>query len=301
MSCSILTVICERDLALFELQAESFSLYLAPGHMIIIVINENNPASCLEYYQKNISKYLKEHTVTIFDKDDFDVDWDRHHKSHYEGWANQQIIKLIVAEKIKTKAYLILDSQNFLYKSFNLTTAIQHGQYPYRKSQLVMSGSIWDSYSQNLNYNEPVPDYEIMSICTPIYFDTKLVQSAIAEHNGSRLFIKWFSSLSQIKSEFIWYYIWAETHSGIEKYHYPIEPIDDWAHPYLRDSKNFDTDVDNFISRLGKHPPHRWASINHRAWGDMTDGQYEKIVDKLGIFGLHPNFELYRQNYIVQN
>jgi hypothetical protein len=302
MSCSLVTVICDRDLALYELQAESISRYLEPGQQIVLAINENDPTKFLDYYHTTLSKYLKNHSVTIFTKADFDVVWDQHHKSHYEGWANQQIIKLIIADKIVTDYYLVLDSQNFLYREFNLSQAVNNkGQYPYRTSRMVMPNNIWSAYSLNLNYNRPVPDTDIMSICTPIYFHTNLIKSAIDEHTSIREFSTWFSSLSKIKSEFIWYYIWAETHGGIDKYHYCAERQADWAAPYLRDSNQFALDFSQFISKLGIHHSHKWASINHRSWGDMTNQQYNDLLVKLGTFGLNPNFDQYRKHYVAQD
>ena len=302
MSCTLATVICDRDLALYELQAESISKYLEPGQQIVLAINENDHTKCLDYYHSTLSKYLKNHSVTIFTKADFDVVWGRHYKSQYEGWANQQIIKLIIADRITTDYYLVLDSQNFLYREFNLSQVVSDkGQYPYRTSCLVMPDNIWSSYSQNLNYNRPVPDTEIMSICTPIYFNTNLIKSAMDEHSSTREFVSWFSSLSKIKSEFIWYYIWAETHGGIDRYHYYVKIEDDWAQPYLRDSQQFDQDFENFITRLGIHHSHKWASINHRSWGDMTNQQYNDLLVKLGTFGLNPNFDQYRKHYVAQD
>jgi hypothetical protein len=302
MSCSLVTVICNRDLALYELQAESISKYLEPGQQIVLAINENDPTRCLDYYHSTLSKYLENHSVTIFTKKDFDVVWDRHYKSHYEGWANQQIIKLIIADKITTDYYLVLDSQNFLYQEFCLSKiSNEQGKYPYRTSRLVMPTDIWNAYSQNLNYGKAIPDEEIMSICTPIYFNTNLISSAIEDHASTREFVRWFSSLSKIKSEFIWYYIWAETHGGIDKYHYYVKVEDDWAQPYLRDGQQFDQDFKNFITRLGIHAPNKWASINHRSWGDMSDQQYTDLVTKLGTFGLNPNFDHYRKNYVAQD
>jgi hypothetical protein len=302
MSCTLVTVICNRDLALYELQAESISKYLEPGQQIVLAINENDPTKCLDYYHSTLSKYLKNHSVTIFTKEDFDVDWDRHHKSHYEGWANQQIIKLIIAEKITTDYYLVLDSQNFLYRYFNPTDyKNQDGLYPYRVSRFVMPSDIWNDYSQSLNYNKPVPDEEIMSICTPIFLHTELIRSAINNHSSPKEFINWFSSLSRLKSEFTWYYIWAETHNGINSYHYRLEPSKDWGSPYLRDSQQFGQDFNQFMFRLGTHYSHKWASINHRSWGDMNDQQYTDLVTKLGTFGLNPNFDHYRKNYVAQD
>jgi hypothetical protein len=291
----LVTITCARDLYLLELQAQSIYLHLTAPHDVYIVVNESNTTAWFEYFDQNIRHYYAQHNLTIICRDEFDVQWSMWVNGRVNnwssGWVTQQILKLIVANKIPQHAYLMLDSQNFLIKKFD---TILEDKVPYRSGIFSMPKTTWDGYAKLFGITSLEPNDDFMSICTPIYLNTSIVGSLIESFLGPREFAKWFNSIPG-KSEFILYYLWAQTKGVFDTCHYKTE---DWAGPYLRDSDTFDGDFEEFINFVGVHEPHKWVSINHRSWGDMSDKQYKNTTDKLAEYNLAPNFTEYRTHYL---
>lgn len=291
----LVTITCARDLHLLELQAQSIQQHLVDSHDVYIVVNESDTTAWFEYFDQNIKHYYKQHNLIIICRDEFDVPWalwtNGKVNNWSSGWVTQQILKLIVANKIPQTAYLVLDSQNFLIKEFD---TVLEDKIPYRPGIFSMPKTTWDGYAKLFGIGNLEPSDDVMSICTPIYLDTGLVNSLIENFLGPREFAKWFNSIPG-KSEFILYYLWAQTKGLFDTCHYKTN---DWAGPYLRDSQTFDDDFKKFFDFVGVHEPHKWTSINHRSWGDMTDKQYNSLLNKLADYNLNPNFTEYRKHYL---
>jgi hypothetical protein len=75
MNIPLVTVTCQRDLQLLELQAQSFDRYLQEKSSIIIIVNELDSTEWDTYFLNNISHYYKRHNLTVLYKKDFDLDW----------------------------------------------------------------------------------------------------------------------------------------------------------------------------------------------------------------------------------
>jgi hypothetical protein len=293
----LVTVTCARDLSLLELQAQSICTYLIEHCDIYIVVNEADPTAWQAHFDQHIRPYYKRHNLTIIYRNQFAINWHNWVPSPRlnwsMGWEQQQLLKLAVAEKLDSVGYLVLDSQNFLIRYFIPHIDIDN-QVPYRSGKFVMPLSTWDDYCKELGIAEAYPTDDTLSICTPIFLHTALVQSLLQFKDSLDHFSQWFKSFKG-KSEFILYLLWAEKNGGLEKYHYKI---DDWSSPYLRDSDTFDEDFKKFIEFVGVHEPHKWISINHRGWGDMSNQQYDNMLNKLAQYDLKPNFTEYRKYYL---
>jgi hypothetical protein len=299
----IITVTCYRDLALLDIQAQSVSLYLSTNCPVYLVVNEEHPEKWDEYFNTHLRHYYSKHNLTILYRSDFDGEWRQWIPSPINpwavGWETQQVLKLAVADKVKSIGYLILDSQNFLIKTWDPNSYdFSQNKIPYRTGYYTMPAEIWKQYSESLDVNIPLPKTHLVSMCTPFFMHTDLVSSIIRLKGGLLKFTEWFKRASKTKSEFILYAVWAEKNGGIEKWHYHVPSVDDWANPYLRDSKTFNDDFKEFIKFIGVHEPHRWISINHRSWGDMSYEQYTILKDKLLEYNLIPNFDEYRSTYV---
>jgi len=295
----IITVTCLRDLALLDLQAQGVSQYLDTECPVYLIVNEENPTEWNNYFNEYLRHYYDKHHLTILYRADFEAEWNQWIPSPINpwavGWETQQILKLAIAKMINSVGYVILDSQNFLIRAWNPNSYnIENNQLPYRSGHFTMPLDIWKQYSDSLKIDVPLPTSESMSMCTPIFMHTGLVQGLLDTQNGVLEFSKWFKCASKTKSEFILYALWAEKNSGISKWHYKVE---DYANPYLRDSNNFEADFEYFIGFIGEHRPHVWASANHRSWGDMTDEQYLRLKTKLLEYNLVPHFDEYRATY----
>ena len=292
--CPLVTVTCQRDLPLLELQAQSFDRYLHENSSILIIVNELDPTDWNKYFLENISHYYKRHNVTVLYNKDFKIDWTLFEKNIVvTSWIRQQILKLAVAEKLHSNYYLILDSQNFLVNYWSFKSRFIEGKAPYRINSTDWAMDCYNNY-RGLFALPKTDQKDNMSICTPIFLNTDLVRKLILTQNDVKQFSRWFFSYGETKSEFSLYLAWLEFNGGIEKYHYPVH---NWGHPMLRDSFDFKKDVSYFIDNVGKETFHRWSSVNFRAWLDMDDQQVRAVVNKLKTLGLSPNVKKFREEY----
>jgi hypothetical protein len=294
MNIPLVTVTCQRDLQLLELQAQSFDRYLQEKSSIIIIVNELDSTEWDTYFLNNISHYYKRHNLTVLYKKDFDLDWTLFEKNFIvTSWIRQQILKLAISMKLNSKYYLILDSQNFLVNYWSFKSRFIDGKAPYRINDIDWAIDSYNNYRGLFGLSN-IDKKDNMSICTPIYLNTDLVNKLILTQTNIKEFSQWFFSYGETKSEFALYLAWLEFNGGIEKYHYPVH---NWSHPMLRDSFDFKKDVEYFIENLGKEERHRWSSINFRAWLDMNDQQVRAVVNKLQALGLSPNVKKFREEY----
>jgi hypothetical protein len=298
----IVTITCCRDLPMLDLQAQSIGKYLDVSCPVYIIVNEEDPTDWEAAFNLTIKKHYSKHNLTILYRKDFDGAWNSWIASEKNpwsvGWEIQQILKLAISKKLDTTRYLILDSQNFLIKAWSPAQyGLINGKVPCRLGHSVMPEEIHGDYGRALSVHNPLHTIGMMSICTPIFLHTGLVQQLIDSQGSLANFCSWFKNASRIKSEFILYELWAEKHGGAYAYHYMIPEIEDWANPYLRDCKSVD-EFNIFYNAIGRHSSNAWVSANHRSWGAMDDDQYNILADKLRKFNLYPNFNEYRRSYI---
>lgn len=297
---SIITVSCIRDLAMLELQAQGIYNFLDKTCPVYIIVNEDNTEQWFEYFNKFVKHYYQNHNLTIFTKQDFASHWDQwvpHQINPWAvGWETQQVLKLFISLKVQTPQYLILDSQNFLIQKWS-PSIYDSDRVPARPGHFVMPMDIWHDYSKKLDIVPGEPTSETMAMCTPLFVDTNVINQLIDTFGGIKDFPTWFKSASRIKSEFILYLLWLEKLGGFNKYHRMYTVPEDWGNPMLRDC-NTSEDFKFFFDQIGDHKTHAWVSVNHRAWGNMTESQYIQLRDRLKDFNLHPKFDQYRSSYI---
>lgn len=295
----VVTVTCTRDLSLLELQAQSIFKYLDRINPVYIVVNEVDAGPWFSYFDQNIRHYYNNHDLIILTRDNFSGDWGvfKPHKNNPwgVGWQTQQILKLAVCDILQSNSYLVLDSQNFLICPWS--ACYQGNKIPYRKGNFVMPKEAYYNYARSLELDTvPNLDNPYMTMCTPFYMHTGMVQHLMASQGGLNSFIHYFDQVSSIRSEFMLYAAWLEKNGGIEKYH---EITYDYGQPMLRDHKtHFDHLYMEFLLAIGSHPTHKWVSVNHRSWGDMSDQQYQLLCKKLSNYNLEPRFDDYRAAYV---
>lgn len=298
MNCPLVTVSCIRDLSLLELQAQSFDRYLPDKTRIILIINElpvDHPV-WFEYFHSNIEKYYKRHNLEIYKDTDFDFDWTvDFRQKEVTGWNRQQVLKMLISEKINTENYCVLDSQNFLVQPWDPATAIVDNKSPYLPTKLTWSLPAYQNYLKILGGVDNLEE-ETMTASTPAFLNSSLIKNLIEVKYGSREFAKWFYDFSELKSEFALYLAWVNINGGVNQYHYSAHA---WCHPMLRDSPNFSNDFNYFIDKVSDFELHKWASINHRSWVMMAENQYDKMLNRLKEFDLTPDMQNLRKNYII--
>jgi hypothetical protein len=290
------------------LQAESmktfYNTWLPDNYKTDLFIVVNEPNERLDHWNAHFEHISKEYTrfnVKVLYRDQFNTNWNQWIPSDKNpwavGWETQQILKLAVADYISAPGYFLLDSQNFLVSAWGtLMFPIIDGRLPYRPAKFNMPMSIWDDYCKTLKLENIVPNEKTLNICTPLFFHTELVQSLLRTKQTLGEFSSWFKTASNIKSEFTLYHLWAEKNGGLEKYHYETPS---WAGHFLRDNINFDLEFNKFIDQMRSIPHQSWVSINHRAWGDMTEDQYNLLKMKFKELKLYDShFDKYRLDYV---
>jgi hypothetical protein len=299
---------CERDLALLKFQAQSMKQYLPAGQEILLLVNEKNPYTFFEGFKQFEHLYsrfkLKVKTLKEFDF------------VSNQAYVDQQILKFAAAE-LTDNHLLILDCQNFLFKHWNESNyPILDDKIPYRRAEYAMNPQIWEDYNQALGSNVPINIHN-MCLSTPIFLSNEIIRNLINVHGGLNSFAKWFYSISKSKSEFALYLQWCEQRLwGMEKYHYLETTNYDWAGPYLRDHPQFNIVFDDYLNQLKTRIDYKgipksplvlreekvkcvWSSVNHRAWGDMSDEQFDRLTNLLIDVKLDTSCLIeYRKKYI---
>lgn len=180
-----LTVTCNRDRWLFELQTAS--LKFLNNCTIHVVINEEDTASWLLWYQ---TIKPNNHTVKIYTKSDF--------TNLSDGWLSQQLIKLYFS-KYAECPYIVLDSKNFFTRPIaeikqNFRTSFNN----FKTTQNV------------LGFNTYVPP------CTPYVIDPNITKQFVDDE-----FEDWFFNLPE-PSEFLVYDYYVQKNNLNQEYAGPI-------------------------------------------------------------------------------
>jgi hypothetical protein len=288
---------------MLDLQAQSIQRYLYKTAPTIIIVNEADAGPWFRVFDAEIRHRYQEHDLTILTQQDWDIPWHLWHdlSACYwsPGWETQQLLKLAAALHVQDSAYLVLDTQNFLIRPWCPQDLVRNQTTPTRRGHNSMPHDIWQDLAESFDIDITHLDQNSMSLCTPFFFDTEQVRALIRSQNTLTEFTHWFKSASDRKSEFVMYRLWLERQGGLNKYHSTIPEIDDWANPYLRDSStNFEQNFKDYIQQLGIHTSHAWTSVNHKAWGNMTDLEYHTLSNRLGQYGLVTRFEQYRNSYV---
>jgi hypothetical protein len=281
----IVVVSCLRDIHLLALQAQSIAAHLKGRHDIYILVNErNNLGEWNLQFDRYCKKWYSNHNVHIMYKKEFGCEWSRNGNPNYRGWEDQQILKLAIAERIKSESYFILDSQNFLIKKWSTRNyPVKFGKVPSRNSMFSMSTDTYSDYCSAFNVDPLHLDQPMMSISTPIFLKTSLVLSLINQHGGLKNFSKMFFNFKSHPSEFLMYFIWAEKQGGFYKHHYDVKEI--WNGPMVRSGLD-KWSWDNLFDKIG-NKKENWISVTHSSWQDITSENKIKMIDLLKKYKLN--------------
>lgn len=216
MSRTIVVVTCEKDKYEFELLCRSMQKFLTPSR-VIIVCNEPDCTNWIDWYKKSCEPVLKKHKVRLFKKHDFwQLDDESHlHPLQKEGWIDQQVIKLAVANYINTPEYICLDSKNFFLRPCNT----------YNIKQCAPVSSDWAGdwrhkwiriCCEELGVPYPGEHIKLIVNITPYIIKTKPARDLVEHFGGTKKFYRWFTEKSIIPEispgEFFLYEIWLIKH-----------------------------------------------------------------------------------------
>jgi len=291
----VCVVVYKADLPILTLLIKSITQYMDKEHPLWIISNDLRINDSV-WYKDHFDPMLDGRETHYVDISEFDFrradfqDSEERFKRLKDGWANQQILKIAIAQKLPTdvKDYLVLDCQNFLINRFLWPTT---KGTPYRNGHWSMHDKIWDDLCDKFGVTL---DYPSESLATPLYLNRQVACDMIDDAGGLYSWSEFFIT-DLLVSEFATYNFWAKVNNKWNELHEAIpagairEKIPDWTLAYLRDSETFEEDFNTFVNRLNNHFLwHRqWASINQRAWRYMTHDQY-KLIQKV----LKDNFNL---------
>ena len=279
----IVVVTCLRDIALLLLQAQSISKQLKGSHDIYIVVNEDKDVfTWNQLFDTYCRQWYCDHNLNILYKKDFDCTWSTNKNIKYQGWDNQQILKLAVSKFIKSKSYLVLDSQNFLIKEWSTGNyPIKNKKVPARNGLFRMSQDTFNMYADQLGVASTTTS---MSLSTPIFLKTDMVQTLINNWGDLKDFSKWFFNTSNHVSEFLLYAVWLEKNQGYQYHHYDVEWP--WNGPMVRiTDTNKEHSLKFFFENIGKNKE-AWISITHESWANFNKIEKEKVSNVLKKYNL---------------
>jgi hypothetical protein len=186
---------------LLQLQAKTF--YLVDPCLIAsvyVIYNDNNFEEYKKMFNNEIIKHYPENItkkVQLLSGDSiFILNTKRHKKQHDIGWKTQQILKLLISQKIDTEYYVVLDSKDHFINYVDYNTFFFNGNpiYLYFKNENIQRMKFYLSHSMKYfkNYTKTINDktkiinlndknhvYNLIWPITPFVFSTKTVQMLI--------------------------------------------------------------------------------------------------------------------------
>ena len=178
-------------------------------------------------------------------------DEDIMHKSLFQSWKNQQIVKMMFWKLGLCKNYVVLDSDCYFIKDFFESDFIHHDDVPYTVMHEQKDLFTWTSrYTKELGF-DPIKSfgecrYPIMELFErkgrlydfgpiPVIWSSKVWESLEENYNKPNN-LTFESLIDTISSEFSWYGESLLTWKAIELW--PIEPMFKVFH-YLRQYHEF--------------------------------------------------------------
>ena len=123
---TIVTVAFEAEFDLLELQARSFAAFLEPDGIVEILVIDNSRAGMGARRRDSLlAAYgaLSSRVKVLWNEDVSSV-------PPAIGWVSQQVLKLRVASRVRTDAYLVLDAKNHLVAAAGVGSVVASGGRP---------------------------------------------------------------------------------------------------------------------------------------------------------------------------
>jgi hypothetical protein len=282
---TLVVVTCYRDLNQLLVLFKSVNLYLEPSN-IIIIVNEDDDMKWLVWYDRH--KILPQHNVEVIFKNDLFPASSHSMESYNDGWVTQQILKLIIATKVVTPEYVLLDTKNFFIKPTSLDSIKQMQAADYFKS--IGRDILWVSaVASKLTY--PLTKLTsargglfLSDASTPYVINTSYAERLISHFGGLEQFVTWFLTtveslwacvetapddleLDVFISEFYLYELFCAIELGVDYTDcIKINNATFWPDGrYSRD--DIDDCIDNIPDDVYVGGIHRWAK-----WAMTSDG-----------------------------
>jgi Family of unknown function (DUF6492) len=239
----LVTVTCARDFGIQKLQSYSINLMLTSPCRHYVIVEDS--AIDLETWRTMLSPYYAHHQLHVISgKSLLPPDCYVNDSRNKNGWHRSAVLKLLAAEKVQSKKYLILDSKNFFVYRQSLN------DWPVKDGNGIIEKYNHRSWTEVdvfcVKNNIPIPK-EVYNSSTPFMADTAIVKEIIKFDILSLFFNKkeWWSS------EIFLYSIFSQN-AGKKLKSYPVPNVTFWNSERVPDKKTL-TDI------------HTWP--NMRAFG----------------------------------
>jgi hypothetical protein len=186
--------------------------YWSIPHTHYVIIEDTND---LNFWGNLLEKYYTTHTLKLITRNVYpSVYCERYEKLSFRenpGYYEQMLLKLKIANLLKTTHYLVLDSKNYFYNHIDYECKlIEGGGQRFHRSDNILKS--WLSFADefSLYINKPIPEYVVFP-CTPFILNTDKVKKLLAL-NFECFFLEYFQRHNGV-SEFIAYDFFAECYN----------------------------------------------------------------------------------------
>ena len=267
------TIVFKKELPLLFLQAKSIGLYASNIGLkkIIIVLNdafENSEVLCIKsYYQLFAPKGCD---VDVIEADKI---FENDSRSSTRGWISQQALKLLVAKRVETDFYLILDAKNHLINELCIDDLFFDGKaIAYGAGHFNMWGACLGACERLLNM-EPIKQRFILP-ATPYLMSSDAV-AFLEKHllESENIGLTEAIINNENVTEFLLYFCYLVKSKKLEHY-YNLRHISesDWV-TFFTTGPNKIEDIDRELGRLNI-PETKWLGLHRNRFCK----RYEKNI-----------------------
>lgn len=178
----LFTVVCDRDLGLLQLQANSIKNYVAPAFLneIFIIYNEiieKRRMHEIDGIIKNFFAEVQPRIHILFINDIFSQ------PEIFGGWMRQQSLKLFAAKLSNTEFYMLLDAKNHFIKSVHADFFFRNGRArSFLMSHENMYRTEYDATFQYFSSSDYFEKNKTMPVWTPYLVKRSIAADMIKYH-----------------------------------------------------------------------------------------------------------------------
>ena len=288
MSRTLVTVICNRDMYQVELLCRTMYKYLKRCR-VVFIFNENREESSKlhKWFLQTCAPHLKNFQVSYYSKYDFWSEKDENHLTELEleGWVDQQVLKLLVCEKIKTEHYVTFDAKNFFINHTYIEEIAQIKPAITDWCEPILQNWIINCL-ETFNLDIPEKPIRLTQNTTPYVIRTQSAKELVKYFGGNSFLFKWFSIEARkdrlSPAEFFLYETWTIKNGWRNLGDSVQNCIGFWEHMIV-DEKMTQPDMVKYIRSLIRHFDVRVAGIHKGLRAYWSEQDLFFVLKRLGV------------------
>lgn len=204
---TLVIVTCVKDKWKLEMLVRSMFAFLE-SCPVVIIYNEQDKKykEWLEWFNPLKDKLLKRFNVQTFKARDL-VDIPILEYSRTNGWASQQVLKILAYQKVKTSEYVIVDSKNFFMKKCSLNDILRSAPHGFWTLEGVTEFTKYVCDYFDMLY--PGHSLKLRANVTPYIMQTRVAKRLIRKWDSKEDFYRWFVEAAKMPqhspAEFVLY------------------------------------------------------------------------------------------------